>query len=368
MKIKINKEQASYINGLETREAKKDFILEHILLSLEASLDKESVPESEIPMSDRFIASALAIMATTRPKSNIERIDPLDDETLQKMRDAAEPYGYDCIHHSTKNYTIGEIVEKVTELSVEKIENKNLLKFDLPKESSREKFDKFIEDNGLKKFTPPEIKNLDDIDNLLDRLNEKGLDSNNIIIKDGKEYNLSEMSMTELNKFAILEILNDNPSLIVCVEMKNFCAKIGEYELCAKFREKEKQLLEKTPPQGESLSKEQLKDTTKPIDELIDSVADNFLNDFNAKLKKVVLEDGAECYYSEWKLLEDPNPVKDPIFYGYLSKEGVNHIATKKYTKEDLEKAFNKGRIIHPMQGIFRHFRYKDFEDYFKTL
>lgn len=99
MKIKINKEQAVYINGLETREAKKDFILEHILLSLEESSDRE----------------------------NTEPISFNDGE----------------FHTSDAN------------LALYLLHFPHLFK---PKDSNREKFDKFIEDNGLKKFTPPEQK------------------------------------------------------------------------------------------------------------------------------------------------------------------------------------------------------------------
>lgn len=94
MKIKLNKEQVFYLNGLDNTETKKQFLLNCFIEQCEASLEKEK--ESEL---------------------NSER----------------------------RNFTIGEIVDTVTKLSVEKL-------------NGREKFDKFIEDNGLKKFTPAKTK------------------------------------------------------------------------------------------------------------------------------------------------------------------------------------------------------------------
>ncbi|MES2864116.1 MAG: hypothetical protein V4666_08360 [Bacteroidota bacterium] len=169
MKIKIGKQQIEYLNELPTREMKIEFLLDHVLLMLEASLYKKTetvifkdgmfTPEDQKlaqhlavcasnnilykEYADREIATALSILAKQKQKdtSKLERVEPIDSETLQKMKDVADPYGYDVVHHSRKNYTIGEIVDKVTELYVDKIEKENLLKFDLPKKRKFEECD-----------------------------------------------------------------------------------------------------------------------------------------------------------------------------------------------------------------------------------
>lgn len=111
MKIKINKEQIAYLNSLETRELKKEFLLDHILLMLEASFDKKAEPvifkDGKFIPKDQNLARHLAEFS----KHNI-----LYKEETNK-----------------RNYTIGEIVDKVSELSIDKIEKENLLHFDLPK-------------------------------------------------------------------------------------------------------------------------------------------------------------------------------------------------------------------------------------------
>ncbi len=117
MKIKIGKEQISYLSGLDSYEAKKEFLMDHILLMLEASLDKKTEPV--IFKDGKFT-----------PK----------DQNL--ARHLAEFHAHNILYKeetNKRNYTIGEIVDKVTELSVDKIEKENLLKFDLPKQESLSK-------------------------------------------------------------------------------------------------------------------------------------------------------------------------------------------------------------------------------------
>lgn len=101
MKIKLNKEQVAFINGLDNPEAKKEFLINCFLHQCEEQL-----------------------------KYDGEKITTSCDEP--------------------KKYTLEE-----TKLSKVEIKN-NLHKFYSP--GNREKFDKFIEDNGLKKFAPPESK------------------------------------------------------------------------------------------------------------------------------------------------------------------------------------------------------------------
>jgi len=121
MNLKLNNEQIAYINGLDAPEAKQEFLLNCFLQQCELAIaiEKDNLHKENYG-SDRLIATALSIMANKR-KSNIEYIDP--DEPKEGSR-------IDLDGSSTTTTFL-----------------------------SREKFDKFIEDNGLKKFTPPESSN-----------------------------------------------------------------------------------------------------------------------------------------------------------------------------------------------------------------
>lgn len=240
MKIKINKEQASYINGLETREAKKDFILEHILLSLEESLDRE----------------------------NAEPISFKDGE----------------FHTSDAN------------LALYLIHFPHLFK---PKDSGREKFDKFIEDNGLKKFTPPEQK-----ENLL-------------------HFDLPKSNPKD-SKININDL--ENGSFIQKTEgTTTFYDSNGPIKLSP-----------------ESLSKEQLKDITKP---------------------KSILYEFEGRKMSEKEFFEEVEKGKkyfeDSLFKEWLEYKPSHLDKVKKYTREDLEEVFNASRADIMGLPIFT-----DFEDF----
>lgn len=274
MNLKLNEEQVAYVNGLEDPEAKKAFLINCFITQCEEEIKKEESGQEnllkfDLPEKypgDRLIASGLAILAL-KHKSNIERIDP----------DEPEEGNMTVLKNGTMTTTTF---------------------------AEREKFDKFIEDNGLKKFTPPESK-----ENLL-----------KLDLPEQKEYLLTRND--------IIEVLQQNPSLDICIEMKNLCAKRGEYELCAKFREKEKQLLEKSTPQEESLSKEQLKDITKPLD-----------------------VDGVKYFFST------------PYIVGGYPYQLLHPKKVKKYTKEDLQHAFEASR-----QDIMGITLFEDFDEYFRAI
>lgn len=237
MKIKINKEQIIYLNGLEDPEAKKDFLINCFLTQCEEEIKKEE---------------------------------------------------------------------------------QNLLKFDLPKQ-----------ENGW-------------------------------LYKGKFTTEFPEGTGITLNRDGITAILNNNPSLEQCIEWKNLCASKGEYDLYVKFREKEIQLLEKAPPTGESLSKEKLKEITNPNQEIKHN-ADvlekrklilkelvswfKLLDPDNILMlkEKVVVKNIISLLfklnhlnYGEHKELHEY--VKEILFI--CDKELIN----KKYSKEDLQKAFDIGR------------------------
>ncbi len=115
MNLKLNNEQIAYVNGLEDPEAKKDFLINCFLTQCEEEIKKEeseheNLLKFDLPKGEN-VAFKDGIFKTKNP------------DTIKAMN-----AGY-CHSHLYK-----------------------------PEESSREKFDKFIEDNGLNKFTPPEIE------------------------------------------------------------------------------------------------------------------------------------------------------------------------------------------------------------------
>jgi hypothetical protein len=112
MKIKLNKEQIAYVNGLEDPEAKKDFLINCFLTQCEEEIKKE--------------------------EQNLLKFDlPKNNEK-----------GY-------VSFKDGKFATSDRDLAFALLHFPHLCK---PEDSGREKFDKFIEDNGLKKFTPPEIE------------------------------------------------------------------------------------------------------------------------------------------------------------------------------------------------------------------
>jgi len=262
MKIKINKEQIVYLNSLDTPEAKKEFLMNCFLHQFEDVLKNEYKEEVEDYPYDRLIAMGIAI-ASRREKPDIEYVDPIDEETLQKMNDLKE---FGIIFPQKRNYTIGELVDKVTEMSVDKIEKENLLKFDLPKGNQ------------------------------------------NKIFKE--QYPVSNRGEP-----------------LVDVTGKQ------------------------VPLNHESLSKEQLKDITKP------TVPKNFLDKWLDEGIHVT-EYGVRPIHN-FKLLEE-----------FKNYEPPHPDKVKKYTKEDLEKAFNNARNINPLTGVMgdRYFKYALFEDYLKEI
>lgn len=289
MKIKINKEQSAYINGLETREAKKDFILEHILLSLEANLDRENT-------------------------------DPI-------------------------SFKDGEFHTSDANLALYLLHFPHLFK---PKDSGREKFDKFIEDNGLKKFTPPEQK-----ENLL-------------------HFDLPKSNPKD-SKININDL--ENGSFIQKTEgTTTFYDSNGPIKLSP-----------------ESLSKEQLKDITKPkcnvcntyeatIGDKCESChgvithnLDRFLtgglsrdlgwnaNGTNEIPKGEIDLDAFPATDKFFKDVEWASQFYDSKLLQALLEYKPPH-PDKKYTKEDMENAFNRARY----KGHFGDYTFDNFEDYLK--
>lgn len=229
MNLKLNEEQIAYVNGLEDPEAKKDFLINCFIHQCEEEIKKEEVFDGNKVMRE----------------TNLDTIDWL---------------------HKKGKY-----------------ENLN---FDLPK-NNREKFDKFIEDNGLKKFCP------------------------------------------ELNK-------NTTPPI-------HFWSHKGK--VTSEFPKEGGVFLKKGSFLEKSLSKEQLKHITKPKSSL--DYAVEYLGRSREDEQEKILEEVKEmAKYFNVKILRELPVEKQP-----------------RYTKEDLEKAFNESRLTNPIIG----FKHNDFEEYFKT-
>lgn len=100
-----------------------------------------------------------------------------------------------------------------------------------------------------------------------------------------------------------------------------------------------------------SLSKDQLKDITNPN-----------------KAENIVLEYLGRTREEDQKRFSDDLKESLKHFDHIKIFSEIHPDEMHKYSKKDLEKAFNEGRKLSPLKGLFTHLKHSSFEDYFKTI
>lgn len=250
MKIKLNKEQVNYLNSLEDTETKKQFLLDCFIDQCEAIFIAERDP---VVFTDGIFRTS-------------------NDEIIKWLNDFGTASSQ---HYDDHKKAVDDLI--VT--GIAKIKTPTV---------GREKFDKFIEDNGLKKFTPPE----------------------------------------SLSKETVKADLDENSFEITKTKW------IGE------------DMKSPEPKNLGFLSKEQLNDITNPV---------NVLYEFKKRKlsdKEFFEEvDRAKRYF-------DFNLLKEFVEYDPPHPDKI-----KKYTKEDLQHAFESSR-----QDIMGLPLFNDFEEYLKAI